>query len=279
ADMPSGNLLQVSPGFFRTAGIPLLAGRDFSAEDHGEAPLVVVVNDALRRRYWPGEEAVGRSILAQGSRLEVVGVVGDVRQVGLEREAPPTLYMAQAQVPRRGMSFVLRTRGNPLDLVRSAQAAVWRADPDQPIDEISSLEQLLADSTARPRLLALLLSAFAALAMLLAAVGIYGVLAHSVRRRGHEIGVRVALGAKRSEVLRMVVGQGMVPIVAGMALGLGLAVALSRFLEGVVFGVAAVDLPTYLVVLVFFSAVGLLACYVPGRAALRVDPVAALRED
>jgi predicted permease len=289
-EIPEGQMLPVSPGFFRVAGVPLLEGRDFSTEDIPRAggegaqpPLVAIVNDALVRRYWPGEATAGREIVAYGSPVRIIGRVADVKQAGLDREAPPTIYLHQEQVPRRGMAFLLRAEGNPVDLVRSAQAAVWRVDPEQPIQEITTMEGLLADATTQPRLLAFLLSAFAVLALVLAAVGIYGVLAHAVRRRTHEIGVRVALGAHRGEVLGLILRQGMTPIVAGIALGLGVAVFLglflADFLRGVVFGVAPVDLPTYLAVVAFFTLVALLACYLPGRAALRIDPVRALREE
>ena len=273
------NVLQVSPGFFRTAGVPLLEGRDFSAEDVAGAPPVVVVNEAMARRYWPGETSVGRELAAYGTRLRVIGEVGDVKHAGLDEEAPPTAYLTQAQSPRRGMSFLLRAQGNPLDLVPSAQAAVWRVDGDQPIQEVTSMDRLVADSTARPRLLALLLGAFAALAVLLALIGVYGVLAHTVSRRTHEIGVRVALGARRSSVLGMIIRQGMVPIAVGMVFGLGSALYLASFLEGMVFGIAPVDPPTYFGVSLLFVAISFLACYLAGRGALAIDPADALRED
>ena len=280
AERPRATILQVSPGFFATAGVPLLSGREFTIADREDAPPVVVINDALRRRYFPGQDPVGQHILgAGGAPVEIIGLVGDVRQTSLSEETQPTLYAAQAQNSRRGMAFVIRTAGDPAALLPMAQGAIRELDPDQPIEHIGTMTSVVEDSTARPRFFSSLLLGFAALAMLLAAFGIYGVVSNAVSRRVSEIGVRIALGATRREVLAMVLRDGMLPVAIGGLVGVGAALVTTRVLDSVLYGVSATDPATFATVPLLLMAVAFAACFVPAARAVRIDPTVALRTE
>ncbi len=280
AQRPRGRLLQVSPGFFATAGVPVLAGREFTTADRGDAPIAVVINDALRRRYWPGEDPVGQFLLgASGAPVEIVGVVGDVHQASLAEDPAPTLYAAQAQNPRRGMAFVLRTGGDPEALLPAVRNTVRDIDPDQPIEHIGTMERVVEGSTARPRFFSSLLLSFAALAIALAAFGIYGVVSNAVNRRISEIGIRMALGASRTSVLGMIVREGMLPVAVGGVVGVVGALAGTRVLETILYGVSATDAATFAAVPVLLMLVALAACAFPALRAMRIDPTLALRRE
>jgi predicted permease len=274
---PEARLLQISPGFFETAAVPLEAGRPFTDADGADAPGVVIVNDALRRHYLPGREAVGSMLGDLEAR--VVGVAGDVRQGTLAEEPEPTIYIPQEQNPRRGMAFLLRTERDPATLSGEIRAAIQAVDPDQPIDEITPMAEVVRSSASQPRFFSQLLAGFAALALLLSAVGIYGVVSHSVSRRVSEIGIRVALGAPRSGVMRMVMLGGMRPVVAGAVVGLVLASLTTRALRSMLFGVSATDPLTLAAVPVILVTVAVVACWAPASRALRIDPTEALRSE
>jgi predicted permease len=277
-DRPGAWVLQVSPGFFRTAGVPLIAGREFTGEEGPDTPPVIVINDALRRRYWPGETPVGAFIDGNGwNGAEIVGVAGDVRQQGLAEDPPPTIYVAQAQGPRRGMSFVMRTQSDPEQLLPDVRATVQSIDPDQPIDELATMNEVVRSSTAQPRFFSLLLGSFAVLALMLASFGIYGVVSYSVSRRVSEIGIRVALGAPSAGVVGLVVRGGMRPVLIGAVIGLVASVGAARALNTILFGVSTHDPVTFAVVPVLLIAIALLACWLPAWRAVRVDPTEALR--
>jgi predicted permease len=276
-DMPTADLRFVTPGSFRTLGIPLLQGRDLGPQDRRDAPLAVVANASLARRFWPEGEAVGgRLRIGRGEAL-VVGVAGDVRQTRLDAEPFPAVYAAHAQATRRGMTVVVRTAVPPLDLLGALQRAVWEVDPDQPITDIASMQAVVADALGPPRFATQLLGFFAGLALVLAGIGIYGVLSYTVSQRTQEIGIRMALGAGRSEVLRLVVGQGLGLALSGVALGLIAAAGLSRWLASLLFEVRPLDPPTFAGVAVGLLGAAVLASLVPARRATRLDPVAALR--
>ncbi len=275
AQLPRAMSLQVSPGFFGTAGIPLLEGREITADDREGSPWVTVVNDALRQRYFPGEDVVGRHIDIGGTELQIVGVVGDLRQVGLSLEPRPTLYLSQRQVPRRGMTFLLRT-DTPDRLIPSVRSAIWEVDPDQPITQMISMSDAARASTGRPRLFAQLLGGFAGLALLLALTGIYGVVSQSVGARSHEIGVRMALGASAPLVISMVVREGLRPVLVGTGIGIAVASLATRVLEGQLFGVRALDPVTFVSVPLLLLAVAVVACLLPASRASRLDPVETL---
>ncbi|MCH7565725.1 MAG: ABC transporter permease [Gemmatimonadetes bacterium] len=271
------DLLQVSPGFFRAAGVPLVAGRDFTRQDRMDVAPVVIINDALRRRYWPGGTGVGRFLLFGGTPAEIVGVVGDIHQQSLAEDPRPTLYFAQAQNPRRGMAFVVRAESDPESLLPRVRAAVHAIDPDQPIEHLAVMDDVVYSSTAQPRFFSLLLTSFAVLALLLASVGIYGVVSHSVSRRIPEIGIRVALGAPRAGVVGMVVASGMRPVLAGAIVGLAASTVVMQVLDTILFGVRPLDPLTFTTVPLLLVSVALVACWLPARRAVRVDPTEALR--
>jgi len=275
----TAEVLQATPGLFRALGVPLLHGRAVSEGDVASAPLALVVNATFARQAFGSEDAVGRQVRIDGLDGSIVGVVGDVHQRRLETAPTPTIYVPLKQIPRRAMTFVLRADGDPLALAAAARQAVHDVDPGQAITEVAPLDAVVSESLARPRFFTLLLSSFAALAILLAAVGIYGVLAFTVRQRTREIGVRMALGADRRDTLRLVVWQGLRPASLGVAVGLLSAVPLTRVMRSLLFGVRPLDPITYGTVVALLFAVAIVACWIPGRRATRLDPTEALRSE
>ncbi|HOK45878.1 MAG TPA: ABC transporter permease, partial [Bryobacteraceae bacterium] len=269
----------VSPGYFQTLGIPLLKGRDFTPLDHADAPCVVVIDQTLARMYFRGEDPIGRRLIFERFRAtcEIAGVVGEVKHAGVNKNPRPTVYFAFTQAPQPRMSFVVRSAGNPAGLINTVKKAVWSVDRDQPVYNIKTMDDLLSDSASAPRFTLVLLGVFAALALTLAAVGIYGVMSYTVNQRKHEIGIRIALGAQRGHVLRLVVGQAMALALAGVAAGLVIALAVTRLLATLLYGVSATDVPTFATVAITLSAVALAASYIPARRAARIEPLIALR--
>ncbi len=283
AEQPEVAVRRISPGYLRTLRIPLLRGRDFAEADAADQPAVVLVSAAMARRFWPHEDPIGKrltlSFVPQTSRL-VVGVVGDVKQRGLEVTEPvATLYQPAAQAPAAWLSLAVRTVPPPLGSVAAIERAVHEIDPGQPVQDVATMEDLLARSLAQRRFNMLLLAAFAGLALLLAAAGIYSVLAYSVRRRVREIGIRMALGAQLRDVLRLVLVEGMKPALAGMALGLAAAAALDRVVASLLYGVSPTDPATFAAVSILLGGVALVACFIPAYRATRVEPMAPLREE
>jgi putative ABC transport system permease protein len=282
---PVSQILRVTPDYFRTLGIPVARGREFSAEDRAGAPGVVVINQETARRFFPGEDPIGKRILLSlgpdttSVPWEVVGVAGDVRQFGVDADPQPAMYFPAAQGPSGSMGVVVRTAVPPLSLAGAVRRAVAGLDPNLPVNELRPLEQLTADSVSQPRFYMLLLSVFAGTALALAAIGIFGVISYGVAQRTREIGVRMALGAEPASVLRVVVGGALG--LAGIGVGLGVlgALAGTRLLSGLLYGVAATDPLTYAGVAVLLLGVAALASWLPARAAVRVDPVVALRAE
>ncbi len=271
------DLRQVSANYLQTIGVPLIRGRYFSDFDHADAPPVVIVDANLARRYWPDQDPIGRRIQMRGRAFEVVGVAGEVKHAGVDKQAQPTIYVPYLQAPFFRMSFVIRTSADPASVIRAVKAAIWKIDKGQPVYNVKTMEQLMADSASAPRLTLILLGAFAALALLLAAIGIYGVMSYTVSQRKHELGIRVALGAGTAEVLKLVVGRAMLLSVAGVAIGSAAAFALTRVLSSLLFGVSATDPLTFAAVAVTLTLVALAASYIPARRAMRVHPIEALR--
>ncbi len=279
----SVNWRSISPDYFRARGAPLLSGRTFTEEEAWQKLNAVIINHALQRRYWPDENPLGKRIKIGGAPdspwITVVGVAADVKESGLNVDTQAGLYLPYVFSPTPAMTLVLRTGPEPLSLAAAAGAAIRQVDSEQAVSNISTLEQLLSDTVAQPRLNTGLLALFALLALLLAAVGIYGVMAYAVASRTQEIGLRMAMGAQARDVLKLVVGQGMKVVAFGLALGLLAALGLTRWLKTLLFGVEAIDPLTYAVIAALLAAVALLACYIPARRATKVDPLIALRQE
>ena len=277
---PTAHFMFVSDGYFRTIGAPVVAGREYSAEDRPDAGHPVLVNETLAKRYFPDEQAVGKTLHGVGPQpLQIVGVVGDIRQSAMDEPAVPTIYIDNMFNGRVQTTLVARTKGEPLAMARTIRDAIWSLDRDQPITSIFTFDDVVSDAVARPRLLTVLLGAFGALGLVLGTLGIYGVLAYLVNQRQREIGVRIALGASPGEVSRMIVGRGITLTVAGVAIGLVGALALGRFLSGVLYGVRPTDPPTFVAVAAILLSVAAIASWLPARKAARVDPAMALRAD
>jgi predicted permease len=282
AEQPEVAVRAVSPGYRATMRIPLLHGRDFGAGDvAGRAP-VVLVSESFARRFWPGADPIGRRLsltFAPGPR-EVIGVIGDVKQAGLAATLlAPTIYQPMAQEPRSYMQLVVRPAAPLASAATDVAAAVAQVDAEQPVTDVMTLEALLESSLAHQETITLVLSTFAGFALLLAAIGIYSVLSYAVRRRVPEIGLRVALGARRLDVLWMIVGQGMRLTLLGLLLGGLGALGATRLLGGLLYGVRPSDPATFAGVAALLLAMALLACWVPARRATRVDPILALRQE
>ena len=269
----------VSPRYFGTLGIRLFKGRDFSDRDKSDAPAAAIINDELARIYFPGEDPIGKRISFDDrqSWMSIVGIIADVKQLGLDSSAKPEVYFPYLQVASPKMSLVVRTTSNPLSLAAAVKSQIQAIDKDLPIDNARTMQQLLAESVSGRRFNMLLLSVFAAVALVLAIVGIYGVMSYTVSQCTHEIGIRVAVGAQPRDVFRMVIGQGMMLAILGVAFGLVGALGLTRLMTTMLFGVEPTDPATFASIAVLLIGVALVACYVPGRRATKVDPLVALR--
>ena len=283
AEQPVTDVRVADENYFRTMNIPVVAGRTFTEREAVEDRKVAVVNEAMARRYFPGEDPVGQRIVvnmsAEPGPTEIIGVVGDARYDKLEGELRPMVYWTPPQLTYSSMTFVIRTAGDPEALAPAAVREIQAVDKDQPVSDVRTMESWVAESTARTRFGTLLLGAFACAALLLAAIGIYGVISYSVAQRRNEIGVRMALGAQAGDVLRLVIGQGMRLVLAGVGLGLLGAFALTRVMSGLLYGVGAADPPTFAANALLLTAVSLVACYIPARRATRVNPLTALRHE
>ena len=272
----------VMPDYFRTMRIPLLKGRHMTEQDAGESQQVIVINRAMAQRYWPDEDPVGKrltlSFRGDGPR-EIIGIVDDVKHTALDAEANPEMYIPYLQFPGPLLTLVVRTSSDPHGLVSGLRNEVSRIDKDQPVYDVRSMEQLVYESASPRKFNALLLAIFAAVALTLAAIGIYGVMSYSVTQRSREIGLRMALGARVPDVLKMVIGQGMRLAVAGVAIGLAGSLALTRVLSGLLYGVSPSDPVTFVVITTLSVVVTLLASYIPARRAAKLDPMVALRHE
>ena len=270
----------VGPGYFTTLGIPLTQGRDFADTDADGTPMVIVVNQAMARRFWPNQNPIGRRITTDNKTwYSIVGVAGDVRQMGLRADSEPEVYMSYLQDPFQWpyLSLLVRASSNPVKLFPSIEQAVWSVDKDQPLSNPITLDHVRSHSIAEPRIAALLLGLFAGAALLLAAVGLYGVVSYWVAERTHEIGVRMALGARSFDVFLDVVGRGLLLALLGTALGLAGSLAVTRVLASFLFSVRSTDPLTFAAVALLLMCVALVASYFPARRAAKVDPMVALR--
>ena len=269
----------IAGDYFATLGIPLLRGRAFDARDDESAPPVFVINEELARRHFPGEDPIGKRITFGDVTGEIVGLVGNVREMGPMGEPAPAIYRAYAQMPTARVTIVIRSDGDPLALASSTAAAVREIDPNQPVAEVRSMEQVASRTVTRQRLNLYLLGCFAGVALLLAGLGLYAIISYSVAQRSHEIGLRVALGARHGDVLRLILREGMSLTALGLLIGLAISLAVTRVMASLLFGIRATDPLTLVAVAAFLTAVALLASYLPGRRATRVDPMIALRAE
>jgi len=271
----------ISPSYFETMGIPLLQGRVFTERDNETAPPVAIVNQVFAQRYWPNQDAVGKHVIVGSSQqpVRVVGVAGNVKNITLAVISTPELYYPVAQRPSQAMNLIVRCAVNPLSLSAAVRSAVLAVDPDQPVTDVRTMEQHLSGSVTRTRLTMLLLAVFSGMAMLVATVGLYGLIAYSVAQRTQELGIRLALGAAPGRVLRLVLSQGLTLAIAGVLIGLGGALALAKFMQNLLYGVSATDAWTFGACALSFIVIALAASYVPASRAARLDPTEALRRE
>jgi len=283
AERPSAVYRVVRPDYFRTMGAALLRGRDFTERDDASSPGVVIVNEALARRQWPGEVPLGQRITVGGGGInprEVVGVVRDLKQGEWSSEPKPEMYLPHSQAASpRGMTLVVRASSDLSGIEPLIRREVWAIDKDLPVSEVMGMEEVVAESVGQQRFNTLLIGGFAAVALLLAAAGVYGVMSYAVAERTHEIGVRMALGARGRDVLGMVIRQGLVLTLFGLAVGLAGALALARVMTGILYEVSATDPLVFGAVAAALTLSALLACYAPARRATKVDPMLALRHE
>ncbi|MEK6322869.1 MAG: ABC transporter permease [Acidobacteriota bacterium] len=269
----------VSPGYFETMGIPLLKGRSFTEYDIPATPEVAVVSESFARAFFPSEDPLGKRIKITKREAEIVGVVGDDRHAGPRKPGEPAIYEAMNQTPMDPVCLVVRTAGDPLSLAGAVKQAVWAEDRDQPVENVSTMDEIVAAATADTRFYSTVLTIFAFISLALGATGIYGVVSYTTTQRTYEIGVRIALGAETRDIARLVIGQGMAGVVTGVILGVVASIALTRALTSLVFDVSLTDPLTYVVVAVILMLTALLACYLPARRATKVDPMIALRHE
>jgi putative ABC transport system permease protein len=285
AEQPEVSTTLVTPGYFSVMRIPLLRGRTLLESDSADAPPVVVISESLAKRFWPNENPIGRHLTSAfdtRGAVEVVGIVGDVKSLGLDSLEPvANMYLPRVQIPDswNAMSLVVRTTTPPMSLSTAVANAIRQVDSDQPVQDVLTMDDVLAESISQQRFNMMLFAAFAALALLLAAVGIYSVLAYAVRRRVREIGIRMALGAQINDVLRLIVFEGMKPTLIGVAIGLAGALALGEVLRKLVFGVSASDPVTFAAVSILLAMVALFASVIPAYRATKVEPIRALRDE
>ena len=283
---PAAPVHVVGPEYFATIRAPILRGRAFDNRDRGEAPAVVIINDAMARRFWPNQNPIGRRIThdlaivpGQQTTREIVGVVGDVRHFELGRAAEPQMFVPHAQMPWPSMAIVIRTPLDAAHLTDGVRQAVWSADPTIPIPPLRPLTDAVAGAVGQPRFRASLLSAFAVTAILLAITGLYGTMAYAAQQRSREIGLRIALGATPQQATAPLLRQGVALAVTGTLVGIGGSFGVARALRAMLFGVGVNDPATFIAVPLALLAVAVVACYLPARQARRVDPIAAINAD
>ena len=284
-DQPAADFFVADPGYFKTMGIPLRKGRDFDERDQHKSPQVIIVSETFARLHFPNEDVIGKRIKPgigtfedeDTPMREIVGVVGDVKNRTLSTEPQAVYYVPQTQVPFSQMIMVVKTTGDPHGLVKSATQEVGAMDGDLPVFGVKTMDEYISQSVSTPRFNTTLLSIFAAVALVLTVVGLYGVMSYAVAQRTNEIGIRLALGAQTKDVLSLIIKQGFQLVLLGLGIGLLGAFALTKIISGLLFGVTTKDPMTFAAVAVVLAVIALIACYVPARRATRVDPLEALR--
>ncbi len=269
----------ITPTYFQAMGIPLLKGRLLDERD-GKEPRVLLINETLARKYFPNDDPIGKRIevtWGEGGPDEIVGVVGDIKEGALDKEPEAAVYWPHSREPYSGMALIVRTAGDAARFGAAVQKEIRGLDPDQPIADLRTMKQVISKSIARPRFNTLLLTIFAGVALVLASVGLYGVMNYSATQRTHEVGIRMALGATRADIMRLVVGNGMLLTLVGIGIGVVASWGLTRVMQSFLFGVGATDAVTFIAVSGLLILVALVANYIPARKATRVNPVIALR--
>ncbi len=277
---PSAYYAMATEDYFKAAVIPLLRGRFFTRFDNQDAPPVVLINETMARRYWPGEDPIGKKILTRYNRpkvREIVGVVGDVKHTGLDSDPRTEIFLPLAQNPFGSMTFVVRTSSDPLALLPAVKNQIWAVNSTLPLARVATMEQLISDSLKERRFSLLLLGLFAAIALLLAGLGLYGLISYSTSQRIHEIGIRMAVGAQTLDIYKLIIGQGLKLVLLGVGIGLLAAFVLTRLLKSLLFGITSTDSVTFISVTALLIVVALLASYAPARRATKLDPTKALR--
>jgi predicted permease len=280
--MPAAGFSIISDGYFQTMGIPMAAGREFDSRDRSGAPLVAVINQAAARMLYPGENPIGKTLMVVWNgppQAQIVGVVSDHRFEGIQVNPGPFIFLPNAQRPNLFTAFVMRTTGDPLSVIGAVREAMRKVDADQGVLETTTMEQKMSDSVARPRLQTALLGAFGVLALVLACIGIYGVLAYAVAQRMREMGIRAAVGAAPATLLREILGGGLRLAGLGLLIGTFAALALTRYLQTLLYAVRPTDPTVFASAIAVLLAISAFACYVPARRASHVDPLIVLREE
>ena len=274
---PGAGVFIVTPGYFEALQVPIRAGRAFSRQDETRQDCQLMVNESLQKKVWGSESALDKILYLGTTPCQVIGVAADVHNEGLANQARDTVYVPERISPRSSLNLFIRTNEDPLTLIPTIRQAIWSVDKEQAVSDIATMQQLMQDNIAQPRFFTVLLSVFGALAVLLAAIGAYGVISYSVRERTQEFGIRIALGADRAEVLGLVIRQAMALVAIGLGIGLVAALASTRALSSLLFGVKPLDVPTFAAAAIVLMLVALLAAYLPARSAMKVDPLVALR--
>lgn len=280
ADQPDAEFSVVAPDYFKTMGIPIERGREFDNRDRFDAPSVIVVNSAFAKKFYPGEDIVGKKLnvcWTVKNPAEIVGVAGDSRQTGMADAPEPTIFVANPQTPASVNNLIVRTRGNPTQITQAAVAAIHKVNPNQAVSKIRTLKEVVDNSVARPRFQSALMLIFAGIALLLASIGVYGVVSYSVSQRTNEIGIRVAVGASRGDIAALVLKEGALLCVIGIAAGLAVSLGVTRFLRSLLYEISPGDPLTLALVCGVLAAAAAIAIAVPVRRATHVDPLTALR--
>ena len=281
AQRASLSIQVITPGYFETMGIPVLSGRTFTERDSAGAPRVVMINQVMAQRYWPNRDPIGKHLVigASSRSWQIVGVTGSVKNIRLAVINTPEIFYPIRQVAPQSANMIVRSNVNPLSLAPAVRSLVRAIDPDQPVTEIRTMEEHLAGSVSQTRLTTMLLAVFSLIALIVAMVGLYGLISYSVAQRTQELGIRLALGAGRGAVLRLVMRQGLILAVSGVILGVGGSYGLTRLMRSLLYGVSATDVWTFTICALLFIAIALLASFVPARRASQLDPAEALRTE